>query len=218
MPLIQKAKTGTGNFVQVVGYLIWIGCGLYIFIYEIGVINDAFGFWLAALAFILAPIVYGFAFFIDWIITGVFPLGIFILWLVSWVGLAIVALGASIKGAQKMGWVQRHLNWTWLFTYLIWIPINYSESTILPIIGAIFLLLVSGWVIKQKGRSLWWILLTIVFSPLWLKNITRKLEQTPMTELSTDELLTLKEKYITDESTVSIVDDELATRAKDTKE
>ncbi|MFC2022374.1 hypothetical protein ACFLTR_04115 [Chloroflexota bacterium] len=70
-----------------------------------------------------------------------------------------------------MNWFQRHLNWTWLFAYLIWIPLNYSDDAIPPIIGAIFLLVVSGWVIKQKGRSLWWILLTIIFSPLWLKNI-----------------------------------------------
>lgn len=70
-----------------------------------------------------------------------------------------------------MNWFQRHLNWTWLFAYLIWIPLNYSDNTMPPIIGAIFLLVVSGWVIKQKGRSLWWILLTIVFSPFWLKNM-----------------------------------------------
>ena len=69
-----------------------------------------------------------------------------------------------------MNWFQRHLNWTWVFAYLIWIPLNYSDDAIPPIIGAIFLLVVSGWVIKQKGRSLWWILLTIIFSPLWLKN------------------------------------------------
>ncbi len=37
-------------------------------------------------------------------------------------------------------------------------------------VAAILLLIVSGWVIKQKGRRLWWILLTPVFSPLWLKN------------------------------------------------
>ena len=69
-----------------------------------------------------------------------------------------------------MNWFQRHLNWTWVFAYLIWIPLNASDDAIPPIIGAIFLLVVSGWVIKQKGRSLWWVLLTPLFSPLWLKN------------------------------------------------
>ncbi|MFC1871293.1 hypothetical protein ACFLYF_02685 [Chloroflexota bacterium] len=71
---------------------------------------------------------------------------------------------------RELNWFQRHLNWTWVFTYLIWIPLNASDDAFPPIIGGIFLLLVSGWVIKQKGRSLWWILLTPFFSPLWLKN------------------------------------------------
>lgn len=69
-----------------------------------------------------------------------------------------------------MNWFQRHLNWTWVFAYLLWIPLNWSYNIIISIIGCIFLLVVSGWVIKQKGRSLWWIFLTPVFSPLWLKN------------------------------------------------
>ena len=67
-------------------------------------------------------------------------------------------------------WFQKHLNWTWVLAYLIWLPLNLSYSIVPQVIGAIFLLFVSGWVIKQKGRSLWWILLTPVFSPLWLKN------------------------------------------------
>ena len=69
-----------------------------------------------------------------------------------------------------MNWFQRHLNWTWVFAYLIWISMNASNDIVPQIMGDIFLLVVSGWVIKQKGRSLWWILLTIIFSPLWLKN------------------------------------------------
>jgi len=80
-----------------------------------------------------------------------------------------------------MNWFQRHLNLTWVFTWLIWIPLNYSDDAIPPIIGAIFLLVVSGWVIKQKGRSLWWILLTPFFSSLWLKNKKKKPE--PLNDL-----------------------------------
>jgi hypothetical protein len=71
---------------------------------------------------------------------------------------------------KDKSWFQRHLNWTWTFAYLTWIPMNLSYDIEPQIIGAILLLFVSGWVIKQKGRSLWWILLTPVFSPLWLKN------------------------------------------------
>ena len=72
--------------------------------------------------------------------------------------------------SQSPNWFQRHLNWTWVFAYLIWIPLNASENIAPQIVGAIFLLFISGWVIKQKGRRLWWILLAPFFSPLWLKN------------------------------------------------
>jgi len=132
--------------------------------------------------------------------------------------MAIVAAGASIREAQGMNWFQRHLNWTWVFVYLLWVVSNPSDSVVASLVAAVFLLIVSGWVIKQKGRSLWWILLTIVFSPLWLKNITYKLEQTPLAKLSTEELLTLKEKYLTDKSAVSVIDDEFASRAKEAEE
>ncbi len=71
---------------------------------------------------------------------------------------------------KDKSWFRRHLNWTWVFAYLIWLPLNLSYDIAPQVIGAIFLLFVSGWVIKQKRRSLWWILLTPVFSPLWLKN------------------------------------------------
>jgi hypothetical protein len=70
----------------------------------------------------------------------------------------------------QKNWFQRHLHWTWFFTYLIWFYLNLSYYLEFEIIGLVILLIVSGWVIKQKGRSLWWILLTPVFSPLWLKN------------------------------------------------
>jgi len=169
MPLIQKARTGTGYFVQTIGYLLWLGCGLYIMFYEIWVIYDAFGFWLAALAFLFFPIVYVFAFFIDWFITGIFPLGIFILWLVSWVGIAIVAAGASIREAQGMNWFRRHLNWTYVLSYLLWFVLS-SGSEVAGLVAAVFWLIVSGWIIKQKGRRLWWLLLSWFLSPLWLKN------------------------------------------------
>jgi len=71
---------------------------------------------------------------------------------------------------KNNSWFRRHLNWTWVFAYLMWLPLNLSYNIEPQIIGAILLLFVSGWVLKQKGRSLWWILLTPVFSPLWLKN------------------------------------------------
>ena len=75
-----------------------------------------------------------------------------------------------------MNWFQRHLNWTWVLAYLLWFVINaYANDPFgiawwFSLVAAIFCLIVSGWVIKQKGRSLWWILLNPFFSPLWLKN------------------------------------------------
>ncbi len=61
-------------------------------------------------------------------------------------------------------------------------------------------------------------------SSLWLKNKNERLKKSkserlkhfhkiPMDELTTEELLTLREKYISDESAVSIFDNELASRA-----
>ena len=99
-----------------------------------------------------------------------------------------------------MSWFQRHLNWTWLFAYLIWIPLNYPDDAFPPIIGAIFLLVVSGWVIKQKGRSLWWILLTPIFSPLWLKSMSQAIQSLPTESLVYDGIALLLLKQTQDAS------------------
>ena len=84
------------------------------------------------------------------------------------------ALVAATVLPEKLNWFQRHLNWTWFFAYLIWIPLNSTRYLDVQIIGSVLLLIASGWVIKQKGRSLWWILLVPVFSPLWLHNKKRE--------------------------------------------
>ncbi len=77
----------------------------------------------------------------------------------------------SESGEVHKSWFERHLHWTWFFAYLTWFFLNATYILEIEIIGLIILLFVSGWVIKQKERSLWWILLTPVFSPLWLKNM-----------------------------------------------
>ena len=85
-----------------------------------------------------------------------------------------------------MNWFQRHLNWTYVLGWLLMLVLlfilgfvlavidsNISEDaldTIGNLIGGIFMLVVSGWVIIQKGRSLWWLLMAGWFSPLWLSN------------------------------------------------
>jgi hypothetical protein len=84
-------------------------------------------------------------------------------------------------------WVQRHLNWT----YLIWICAIYACMTmvgiyvnsatatntaiyaggiwrwaIIPLL--IFHIQANIWIIKRKGRSIWWFLPSIIFSPILL--------------------------------------------------
>ena len=74
-------------------------------------------------------------------------------------------------------WSLKHLNWTWVLSYmfvviiLLVIGAEGSEGkAIANILSVTILLPVSGWVIIQKGRSLWWILLAWLLSPLWLTN------------------------------------------------
>ena len=77
-----------------------------------------------------------------------------------------------------MDWFERHLNWTGALGYLIWFVPNANDSAVLTNINLVFQTTVSiiipGWVIKQKRRSLWWLLLSPLFSSLWLKNIQVK--------------------------------------------
>lgn len=84
-------------------------------------------------------------------------------------------IGGLRKGEGELNWLQRHLNWTWLSAYLIWFFLNASDNVAPQIIGAILILFASSWVIKQKRRRLWWILLSPFFSPLWLKNKRKEL-------------------------------------------
>ena len=86
----------------------------------------------------------------------------------------------------RMNWFQRHLNWTCVFSYLLVLVmatigsvitvLTYPDIShnilagIAAIAGGIILLLAGSWVIKQKGRSQWWLLLTVLFSPIWIGN------------------------------------------------
>ena len=82
-----------------------------------------------------------------------------------------------------MNWFQKHLNWTWVLAYLFMVLIQFvigaegiEAKGVGSLLGVTIMLPISGWVIVQKGRSLWWILLSGLFSPLWLKNKTKKSE------------------------------------------
>lgn len=124
------------------------------------------------------------------------------LWLSILVPIVLDFLGIAVSGALLSGawlvsrdgrkaiadWHRRHLNWTFVLAYLLWWTINlYADVSEIAwwvsLAAAIFWLIISGWVLKQKGRSLWWLLLAWVGSPLWLRNkrnlseSTKKLEE-----------------------------------------
>ena len=100
-----------------------------------------------------------------------------------------------------MNWFQRHLNWTWVLSLLLVLVLAFIAgivvqltgpnvggdygaiaqqlrvelaSKVADLVGSIIILISSVWVINRKGRSLWWLLLSGAFSPLWLKNNRKK--------------------------------------------
>ncbi len=85
-----------------------------------------------------------------------------------------------------MNWFETHLNWTYVLAYVLTIAVRFLVvlgagggvsdlvAGIVIVVGVVFIFIVSGWVIQQKGRSLWWILLFTFFSPLWLSNMATK--------------------------------------------
>ena len=88
-----------------------------------------------------------------------------------------------------MNWFERHLNWTWVLSWLLLMfviaPIvavildidAFEAGRISGRIGLFVVILpVAAWVIRHKGRSLTWLLLFWIASPLWLVNKRRSLE------------------------------------------
>ena len=98
MGFIKKARTGTGRFIQIIGWLIVIGTGLTAFIWELSALYIAFGGWALIVALLFAPITYLAAVIIVWVATGAFPIIVLILWLASWLGMGIVAIGGGVSG------------------------------------------------------------------------------------------------------------------------
>jgi len=100
MGFIRKARTGTGCFIQSIGGILWIGSGLVTFIWTMYVLFSTFGAWTIIIGLILAPITYFAAVLIVWFSTGIFPVIVLILWIASWIGLSIVALGQKVGGEE----------------------------------------------------------------------------------------------------------------------
>jgi ABC-type dipeptide/oligopeptide/nickel transport system permease component len=94
----------------------------------------------------------------------------------------------SINYQQQddMNWFQRHLNWTFVLgffamfvlafiigIFIVVANLKISDSwiqAVMQILAIVVMLTIGGWVLKQKGRSLWWLLLAGWFSPVWLGN------------------------------------------------
>ena len=76
---------------KIIGYLMWIGAGILMFIFWFIAMSKWLGFLGGILAFILTP---GLVIFpiIFWIVEGVFPAFYFIVWGVGIVGLIIVGV------------------------------------------------------------------------------------------------------------------------------
>jgi len=98
MGLLKKARTGAGCFVQIVGGILWIGCGLLMFIWTLYVLFATFGIWTIFVGLLLAPVTYLASFFIIWFSTGIFPVILLIPYIASWVGMGIMAIGGAISG------------------------------------------------------------------------------------------------------------------------
>ena len=98
---IRKARTGIGRFVQILGFIIWFGCGIATCVVIFGTISDAAGTGVAVIGFVFFPFLFGLAPLIHWLITGTFPLLYLILWGVGWGAMLIVLLGGRIAGEEE---------------------------------------------------------------------------------------------------------------------
>jgi len=89
-----------------------------------------------------------------------------------------------------MNWFERHLNWTYILghvAYLLamivfWFLLalcgidtdNFTMDAVGEVVAyllyPIILVPLALWILRQKGQSLWWVLLFGWLSPIWLKN------------------------------------------------
>ena len=76
---------------KIIGYLLWIGAGILMFIFWLMAMSKWLGFLGTILAFILAP---GLVIFplVFWIVEGVFPTFYFMVWGIGIVGLIIAGI------------------------------------------------------------------------------------------------------------------------------
>ena len=62
-------------------------------------------------------------------------------------------------------WAKKHLNWVWWIAFAIRIaaiPVTVPTDSPIPyFVTTVLLIAVTLWVLHQKGRSLWWVLIAI---------------------------------------------------------
>lgn len=76
---------------KIIGYTMWIGAGILMFIFYFIAMSKWLGFFGAILAFVLTPGIVIFP-LVFWIVEGVFPIFYFIILGVGFVGLIIGSL------------------------------------------------------------------------------------------------------------------------------
>jgi hypothetical protein len=89
--------------------------------------------------------------------------------------LVVFLLDQERPAEPGKGWFQRHLNWTAVIIWVLLLPLCVIIADIIGIPIDIIILLVpiliilplTGWALKKKNRSLWWLLLFII-PFLWL--------------------------------------------------
>lgn len=75
-----------------------------------------------------------------------------------------------------MNWFKKHLNLTYLITFILcgllcWLFYEILQNDTLGLFAVVLYFVVAGWVLKNKRRSLWWLLLSpYLLAPLWLTN------------------------------------------------
>ncbi len=79
---------------KIIGYILWIGAGILMFIFWLMAMSKWLGFFGTILAFTFAP---GLVIFplVFWLVEGVFPAFYFIVWGIGIVGLIIAVISAK---------------------------------------------------------------------------------------------------------------------------
>jgi len=85
-------------YLRVIGYILFYGCGVYLFVISLMFYYALWGIWGVIGSFILFPAAEVFP-IVAWIVTKEFPLLLFLVWILGWVGMILV--GISTRGRDS---------------------------------------------------------------------------------------------------------------------